>query len=114
VLNTSQWPPGQFGIRGSSEPTSGLFAIQSSAKPIHGSSGRSGFYFKSSKVPTYEGKRIFDDVTAFHFALERHIQNAAQAIGWVGTTGWGEQAVLQLNADVAVWPMHRFPMSTPI
>ena len=57
---------------------------------------------------------MLDDVTAFLFALERHFNNAAQAIGWVGTTGWGEQAVLQLNGDAAVWAMHRFPMSTPI
>jgi hypothetical protein len=55
-----------------------------------------------------------DDVTAFLFALERHFKNAAQAIGWVGTTGWGEQAVLQLKGDAAVWAMHRFPMSAPI
>jgi len=29
--------------------------------------------------------------------------------------GWGEQAVLQLKGDAAVWAMHcRFPMSAPI
>jgi hypothetical protein len=55
-----------------------------------------------------------DDVSSFLFALERHFKNAAQAIGWVGTTGWGEQAVLQLKGDAAVWAMHRFPMSAPI
>jgi len=57
---------------------------------------------------------MLDDVTAFLFALERHFNNAAQAIGWVGTTGWGEQAVLQLKGDAVVWAMHHFPMSTPI
>jgi len=57
---------------------------------------------------------MLDDVTAFLFALERHFNNAAQAIRWVGTTGWGEQAVLQLKGDAAVWAMHHFPMSTPI
>ena len=55
-----------------------------------------------------------DDVTAFVFALEQHFKNAAQAIGWVGTTGWREQAVLQMKGDAAVCAMHRFPMSTPI
>jgi len=43
-----------------------------------------------------------DDVTAFLFALERHFKNAAQAIGWVCTTGWEEQAALQLRGDAAV------------
>jgi hypothetical protein len=62
----------------------------------------------------YEGKRTLDDVTTFLFILERHLKNAAQAIGWVGTMGWGEQAVLQLKGDAAVWAMHRCPMSTPI
>jgi hypothetical protein len=62
----------------------------------------------------YEGKRTLDDVTAFLFALERHFKNAAQAIGWVSTPGCGEQAVLQLKGDAAVWAMHRFPMSAPI
>ena len=28
--------------------------------------------------------------------------------------GWGEQAVLQLKGDAAVWAMHCFLMSTPI
>jgi len=46
--------------------------------------------------------------------MERHFKNAAQAIGWVGTTGWGEQAVLQLKGNPAVWAMHRFRMSAPI
>jgi len=55
-----------------------------------------------------------DNVTAFLFALERHFRNAAQAIGWVGTIGGGEKAVLQLKGNTAVWAMHRFPMSTPI
>jgi hypothetical protein len=55
-----------------------------------------------------------DDVTAFLFALERHFKNAAQAIEWVGITGWGEQAVRQLKGDTAVWAMHRFRMSAPI
>ena len=112
--NTSQPPPGLFGMRGSSEPTSGLFGIRGSAEPTPGSSGSRGFSVKSSNLPTYEGKRTLDDVTAFLFALERHFKNAAQAIGWVGTTGWGEQAVLQLKGDAAVWAMHRFPMSAPI
>jgi len=55
-----------------------------------------------------------DDVTAFIFGFERHFKNTAQAMGWVGTTGWGEHAVLQLKSNTAVWGMHRFPMSTPI
>jgi hypothetical protein len=62
----------------------------------------------------YDGKRTLDDVTAFLFALECHFKNAAQAIGWVGTTGWGKQAVLQLKGDKAIWAMHHFPMSMPI
>jgi hypothetical protein len=57
---------------------------------------------------------MLHDVTACLFALEPHFKNAAQAIGWVGTRGWGEQAVLQLPGDTAVWAMHRFPMNTPI
>jgi len=61
----------------------------------------------------YEGTRTLDDITAFLFALEQHFKNAAQAIGWVDTTDWVEQAVLQLKGDSAVWAMHRFPMSTP-
>jgi len=56
----------------------------------------------SSDPPTYEGKRTLDDVTAFLPALERHSMTASQAIGWVGTTGWGEQAVLQQKGDAAV------------
>jgi len=55
-----------------------------------------------------------DDVTTFLFALKRHFTNAAQAIGWVGTTGRATQAALQLKGDTAVWAIHRFPMSTPI
>jgi hypothetical protein len=55
-----------------------------------------------------------DDVTAFLVALEQHLKNAAQPIGWVGTTGWGKQAVLELKGDAGVWAMHCFPMSTPI
>jgi len=42
------------------------------------------------------------------------MKNAAQPIGWVGTTGWAEQAVQQLKGDAAVWATQRFPMSTPI
>jgi len=112
--NTSQPPPGLFGMRGCSEPTSGLFGIRGSAEPTPGSSGSRGFSVKSSNLPTYEGKRSLDDLTAFPFALERQYKNAAQAIGWVGTTGWGEQAVLQLKGDTAGWAMHRFPMCAPI
>jgi hypothetical protein len=55
-----------------------------------------------------------DDGTTFHFALELHFKNTAQAIGWVGTTGQGEQAVLQVKGNEAVWAMHRFPMCTHI
>ena len=105
--NTSQLPPGLSGIRGSSEPTSGLFGIR-------GSSGSSGFSVKSSNLPTYEATQTLDIVTTFLFALEQHFKDAAQAIGWVGTTDWGEQGVLQLKGDAAVWAMHRFPMSAPI
>jgi hypothetical protein len=83
-------------------------------EPAPGPSGSRGFSIKSSNLPTYDGKRTLDDITAFLFALERHFKNAAQAIGWVGTTGWGEQAVLQLTGDAATWAMHRFPISTPI
>jgi len=62
----------------------------------------------------FEVKWTLDNVTAFIFTLEQHLKNAAQAIGWVGTSGWGEQAVLQLKGDAAVWAMHRFPMSMRI
>jgi hypothetical protein len=85
-----------------------------SADLTPGLSGNLGFSLKSSNLPTYEGKRILDDVTAFLFALEHHFKNAAQAIGWVSTTGWGKQAVLQLMGNAAVWAMQRFPMSAPI
>jgi len=91
--NTSQLPPGMFGIRGSSEPTSGLFGIRGFPEPTPRSSGSRGFCVKSSNLRTYQGKQSLDDVTAFRFALERHFKNAAQAIGWVVPTGWGEQAV---------------------
>jgi len=112
--NPSQLPPGQFRIRGFFEPTSGLFGIHGSAEPTPGSSGSCGFSAKSSSLPTYEGKQTLDHLTSFLFALERHFKNAAQAIGWVGTTGWGEQAVLQLKGHAAVWAMHCFPMSASI
>ena len=101
-------------IPGSSEPTSGQFGIRGSAEPTPGSSGSGGFSVKSSNLLTCEGKRTMDDVTAFLFPLERHFKNEAQAIGWVGTTGWGDQAVLQLKGDTAVWAMLRIPMSAPI
>jgi hypothetical protein len=97
-----------------SEPTPPLSGNRGSFEPTPGPSGSRGFSVKSSNLPTYDGKRTLDDVTAFLFALERHFKNAAQAIGWVGTTGWGEQAVLQLKGDAATWAMHRFPISTPI
>jgi hypothetical protein len=45
--DTSQQPPGQFGICGSSEPTSGLFGIDGSAEPKPGLSGIRGFSIKS-------------------------------------------------------------------
>jgi len=112
--NTSQPPPGLFGSRGFSEPTSGPSGIRSSAEPTPGSSGSHGISVKSSNHPTYEGKRSLHNVTAFLFAFERHFKNAAQAIGWVSMTGWGDHAVLQLKGDAAVWAMHRFPMSAPI
>jgi len=112
--NTSQPPPGLFRICGSSDSTSGLFGISGSAEPTPGLSGSRGFSVKSSNIPMYEGKRTLDDVTAFLFDLERQFKNAAQAIGWVGTTGWGEQAVLRLKGDAAVWAMHRFSRSAPI
>jgi len=112
--DTSQPPPGSIGIRGSLNPTSGLFGICGSTEPTPGSSDSCGFSAKSFDLPMYEGKWTLDDVIAFLFALERHFQNAARAIGWVGTTGCGEQAVLQLEGDAAVWAIHRFPMSAPI
>jgi hypothetical protein len=62
----------------------------------------------------YDGKRTVDDITPFFCALEQHLKNAAQAIGSVGTMGWGEQAVLQLTGNAAVRAMHHFPISTPI
>ena len=111
---TSQQPAGLFRIRGSSELTSGPFGICGSAEPTPAPSGDRSFSVKSSNLPTYEGKQTLDDVTAFLFALEQHFKNAAQAIGWVGTTGWGEQAVLQSKADAAVWARHHFPMGAPI
>jgi len=114
VPNTSELPPHLFGIRGSSKPTSGVFEIRGPAEPTPGPSGSHIFSVKSSNYPMYEGKWTLDNVTAFLFALEGHFKTAAQAIGWVGTTGWGEQAVLQLKGDAAVWAVHRFPMSAPI
>jgi len=113
-LNTSKLPPDPFEIHGSSELTSGIFGIHGSTEPTPGPSGSRGFTVKSSNLSTNESKRTSNDVTAFLLAFEQHFKNAAQAIGWVGTTGWGEQAVLQLRGDAAVWAMHRFPMSTPI
>jgi hypothetical protein len=101
VQVTPALSPGQFGTCGSAERTPGL-------------SGSCGSSVKSANLPTYEGKRTLHDVTAFLFALEGHFKNAAQAIGWVGTTVWGEQAVVQLKGNAAVWAMHRFPMSAPI
>jgi len=112
--NTSQLPRGPFGFHGSSEPTPGLFGICGSAEPTPGPSGGCGFSVKSSNHPTYESKQTLADVTAFLFALKQHLWSAAQAIGWVSTTGWGEQAVLQLTGDAVVWAMHCFPLSTPI
>ena len=125
--NTSHPPSGLFGFHGSSEltsgrvgicvpsePTFGLFGILGSAELTPGLNGSRGFSVKSSNLPTYDGKHTLDDVTAFLFALERHFKNAAQAVGWVGTTGWGEQPVLQLKGDAAVWAIHRLPMSAPI
>ena len=79
--NTSQPPPGKSGISGCSEPTSGLFGIRGSAEATPRPSGNRCFSVKSSNILLYEGKQTLDDVTAFHFALERHIKNAAQAIG---------------------------------
>jgi len=112
--STSEPPPCPFGIRGSSEPTFGLFGIRGSAGLTPGPSGNHGFSVKLSNLPTYEGKRMLDNITAFLFALEQPFKNAAQAIGWVGTMGWGEHPVVQLKGDVAVWATHRFPMSMPI
>jgi len=112
--NTSQPPPGLFWLCDSSVPTSGLFGTRGSTEPTPCSSGNRGFSVMSSNLLMYEGKRNLDDVTTFLSALERHFKNAAQAIGWVGTTGWGEHTVLQLKGDAAVWAMHRFPMSAAI
>jgi len=88
--NPFQPPPGLFRFSGCSEPTSSLFRIRGSAEPTSGSSGSRRFSVKLSNLPTYERKQTLDNVTAFLFALERHFKNAAQAIGWVGMTGWGE------------------------
>jgi hypothetical protein len=100
-------------VQATPAPPPGLFGTSGSAEPTPGSSGSGGFSVKSSNLPSYEGKRTLDDVTAFLFALERHFKNASQAIRWVGTMGWGEQVVLQLKGDAAVWAMHRFPMGAP-
>jgi hypothetical protein len=83
-------------------------------EPSPGPSGVCGFCVKSSNLPMYDGTRTLDDVTTFLFPLERHFKNAAQAIGWVGTMGWGEQAMLQLKGDAATWARHHFPISTNI
>ncbi|KAF8241388.1 hypothetical protein K440DRAFT_643711 [Wilcoxina mikolae CBS 423.85] len=80
-----------------SEPTPSSTGIRGSSEPTPGPSGIRGFSVKSSNLPTYDGKRSLDDLTACLFSLERHFINAAQAIVWVDTTGWGEQAVLQLK-----------------
>jgi len=111
---TSHPPLGPFGIRGSSEITSRLLGIRGSAEPTPAPSGGCGFSVKSSNLPTYESKQTLDDVAAFLFALERQFENAAPAMGWVRTTGWGKQAVLQPKGDAAVWAMHHFPMRMPM
>jgi hypothetical protein len=111
--NTSQPPPSLFRICGSSESTSVSFGISDSAEPTPWLSGNRCFSANSDNLQTYEGKQTFDDVTTFLFALEQHFRHAALAIGWVGTMGWGEQALMQQAGNVAVWAMHHFPMSTP-
>jgi len=100
--NTSRPPPGLFRMCRCSELTSGPFGIRGSAEPTPSPSGHRGFSVKSCNLPTYEGKGTLHNFTAFLFALERHLKNAAQAIGLVGTMGWGELAVLQLQGDAVV------------
>jgi len=114
VQGTPSPPTGLFRNCTLSERTSGVFGTRGCAEPTPGPSGSCGCSVKSSYLPTYQGKRTLYDVTAFLFAQERDFNNVAQAIRWVGTTGWGEQAVLQQKGDAAVWAMHRFPMSKPI
>jgi hypothetical protein len=114
VPTASQPPPGLFGIHHTSELASGLFRIHGSTEPTPGLSGSNGFSVTSSKLPTYEGNRTLDDVTAFIFPLERHFKNSTQAVEWVRTMGLGKKPVLQLKDDAAVWAMHCFAMCMPI
>jgi len=79
---------------GASEPTSDLSGFHGLSEPTPALSGSRGFSFHSSDLLTYEGKWTLDNVTSFLVALEHHFNNAAQAIEWVGTTDWVEQAVL--------------------
>jgi hypothetical protein len=68
--NTFQPLPGPFMIRGFSELSSVRFGMHCSSEPITCPCGRCGISVKSSNLPTCEGKRILDDVTALHFRLE--------------------------------------------
>jgi hypothetical protein len=97
VAEHPQPPPTLFAICSVSELTSGLFWLHGSAEPTIGSFRIRGFPVKSSQLARYEGKCTLDDVIACLFAFEGHSKNVAHAIGWVGMTGWGKQAVLQLK-----------------
>jgi len=48
------------------------------------------------------------------FCFGTTLQECSPAHWMGGTMGWGEQAVLQLKCNAAIWAMHRFPMSMPI
>ncbi|KAF8245057.1 hypothetical protein K440DRAFT_646585 [Wilcoxina mikolae CBS 423.85] len=94
--------PGSSGNHDSFEPTPGSSKNCASFELTPGQSGSHGFCGKSFNLPSYDGKQTLDDVILCLFAFERHFKNAAQAIGWIGTMGWGEQAVLQFKVNVAI------------
>lgn len=114
VQNMCQLPPGPFRISGSTKLSLSSFRIHVAAKMTPSPCGSHGCSVKRSNLATSGGKQTLDDVTAFLVALECHFNNAAQAIRWVGTTGCGEQAVLQLQGDTAVRAVHHFPITAPI
>ncbi|KAF8241395.1 hypothetical protein K440DRAFT_643511 [Wilcoxina mikolae CBS 423.85] len=76
-----------------SEPNPSQAGNRVSLEPTPSTSAGHGFSVKSFNLLMYDGKQTLDDVTTFLCALEQHFKKTAQAIGWVGTTGWGEQAV---------------------
>jgi len=112
--NTCKQTPASTSIWGSSVLIPDWFRIRGTSKMTPGPSGSCGFSVRSCNVLTDKGYQTFDNVAAILLPLEWHLELAIQAMGWVGTTRWGEQAVLQPTGNTAVWAMHLSPMSTPI